>query len=321
MTPIRGLRIFSELAERTRRAIVRLVSVYGRSADLAERVRAELRRWEPRLEAAISDAQLMGYVRAAREVLTAPRVSSALARFETARPVFALRSIGRAEPSTPIFPALKQAFDKLAGLIPVTPGDFNRLDEDARRVAFTVARAQSLDAVKAVQKAIAEDVGQGGTLSQFRRKVAAALDGSAIGPSQVEALYRTHVGRAYSTGQIETLDNPAVRSAVPYLLYSATHDSRTRPEHWEMESHGLNGTAVYRADDPIWDLFYPPWAWNCRCIVIPIGVDEAADLGVKEAKEWKRTGRPPAVPQFVEFPPFRPPAGWVPTGRRLTPLV
>jgi hypothetical protein len=50
-------------------------------------------------------------------------------------------------------------------------------------------------------------------------------------------------------------------------------------------------------------------------------IEEAAELGVKEAKDWKRTGRPPAVPQFVKLPDFRPPAGWVPTGRKLTPLV
>jgi hypothetical protein len=85
-----------------------------------------------------------------------------------------------------------------------------------------------------------------------------------------------------------------------------------------MESLGLDGTAVYRRDDPVWDLFYPPWGWNCRCVVIPLSVEDAAARGVKEAMEWMRTGRPPVVPQYVNPPPFSIPKGWTPTGRRLT---
>lgn len=315
-----GLSEFAALAERTRRAIVRLVRVYGRAGDLAERVRRLLAEAEPEFAAVVADSQLAAYVRAAREILKLPTVQLALPK--PARPfLFAPRAFDAGRVGSVIFPQVRKAVESLAGKIAYTPEEFDRLDDAARRVGFTVARAQSLDAVRAVQTALARDVEEGGTLAQFRRTVAGSLRGSAIGPSQVEAIYRTHVGRAYSAGQVETLDNPAVRSAVPYLLYSATHDSRTRPEHLALERMGLNGTAVYRADDPIWDTFYPPWAWNCRCLVISIDVEEAARLGVREAKEWLKTGNPPAAPEFVKLPEFRPPPGWVPTGRRLTPLV
>ena len=230
-------------------------------------------------------------------------------------------------PDKPVirFPQIERGHEFIAGLTPLLPADFENASEQARRTAFTVARAQTLAAVEAVQDAVADDIRQGGTLKGFRAVVDEALN-HALSDSQSEAIYRTYVGRAYSAGQVAVLDDPSVRTSVPYLLYSATHDSRVRPEHLSMEQYvrgvggpwGLDGTAIYRADDPIWDLFHPPWAWNCRCMVIPLNVANAAERGVREAQEWLRTGRPPAVPQFVQRPPFLPPPGWVPSGRALS---
>jgi hypothetical protein len=106
-----------------------------------------------------------------------------------------------------------------------------------------------------------------------------------------------------------------VADQFPYLLYTAVHDARVRPEHLQLERLGLDGTAVYRRDDPIWSLFLPPWAWNCRCHVIPVDVETAAEAGVGEARRWLRTGVPPAVPQYVAWPDFRPDPRWVPVSR------
>lgn len=224
---------------------------------------------------------------------------------------------GRVDP-TIRYVATEKATEYLRNRIDFTPAEFEQLDADARRAAFTVARTTTADAVQAVREALADDVARGGTLRAFRETVAEALDGSGLSESQVEAIYRTQVGRAQAAGQIAVLESPFVADAFPYLLYSATHDGRVRPEHLAMESLGLNGTAVYRRDDPVWDTHYPPWAWNCRCVVIPLSVEDAAARGVREAIEWLRSGRPPVYPEFVPPPPFSIPKGWVPTGRRLT---
>lgn len=60
---------------------------------------------------------------------------------------------------------------------------------------------------------------------------------------------------------------------------------------------------------------------NCRCLVIPLTVDDAAARGVKEAIRWRDTGEPPARPQFVKPPPFSLPKGWAPVGRRLSAVL
>jgi SPP1 gp7 family putative phage head morphogenesis protein len=202
-----------------------------------------------------------------------------------------------------------------------TPAEFTAVGEGAARTRFTVARAASLDAVERVREALEHDVRHGGTLRQFRANVADALNGSALADHQVETLYRTHVARAYSAGQQEVLDTPLVGDEFPYVEYSATHDARVRPEHLAMEKLGLDGTAVYRSDDPTIRKFWPPWAWNCRCIVIPLSIEDAASKGVHEAIEWLRTGQPRGRPAFVAPPPFDLPKGWVPVGSTLEPVL
>jgi hypothetical protein len=72
----------------------------------------------------------------------------------------------------------------------------------------------------------------------------------------------------------------------------------TRHQHKELEKLGLNGTAVYRRDDPFWDLFTPPWDYQCRCGVRMLTIAQAAGLGVKEAIEWLDTGVAPMRPEW-----------------------
>lgn len=118
------------------------------------------------------------------------------------------------------------------------------------------------------------------------------------------------MSQAYSTGLIEVLNHPLVADEFPYLAYHAVHDSRVRPEHLALERHGLNGTNIYRRDDPIWERFTPPWDYQCRCAIIPMTIEDAARAGVHEAQEWLRTGLPPSTPEWVTPPPFSPPEGW-----------
>jgi hypothetical protein len=106
-----------------------------------------------------------------------------------------------------------------------------------------------------------------------------------------------------------------VRDEFVYLLWSATHDGRVDPDHLAMEKAGLNGTAVYRADDPIFNTHFPPIRWQCRCVVIPLSVADAAEYGCAEAKRWLETGEPPAQPEFVGEVPAQIPPGWVPVAR------
>jgi len=186
--------------------------------------------------------------------------------------------------------------------------DFDRLAEASRRSAFTVARVQSLDALERIRVALVADVNEGGTLGAFRDQVEQVLGESMLSAAHVETVYRTNVGAAYTQGLMEVLQHPLVSDEFPYLEYNAVHDSRARPEHRAMETLGIDGTNVYRRDDPSMRKFLPPWDYNCRCAVVPLSIEDAAAKGVAEAREWLQTGVPPARPAWVAPPPFDPPA-------------
>lgn len=303
---------YASAAERLRRRLLESVARLGRSQKAIAAARQTAEAGEPKLVAELAEAQLVSYLRPYYELAShlPPRkpTGTALARFDLP----GRRGV--------VFPAVIKGAEFLQTRIGFTPAELVSLDADARAVAFTVARAQTVKAVEAVRDAIAEDIRQGGTLREFRANIADALEASPLGDAETETLYRTHVGRAYASGKAAVFEMPEVRSAVPYLRYVATHDTRVRDEHLALETLGLNGTGIYRSDDPIWRLFYPPWDWNCRCEVIPLSLKAAARAGVREAQEWLRTGKPPAVPEWVEIPDFPLPRGWVPVGRRLTPI-
>jgi SPP1 gp7 family putative phage head morphogenesis protein len=292
-------------AEAIRREIRRLVWRYGRnSTALAHAVQQLIDAKTARLAEAFRVGQMQQYATAAREVLESLPAA-------TRPPIAPPR-----RPPNVIYPQAQRAVDWVASRVPYLADEFEAIDQDARAVGFTVARVQTLRAVQDVRAAIRDDIAEGGTLREFRSRIGRAVDEGALSNAETEALYRTHTARAYSAGQIAVLQSPAVRDQFPYLMYSATHDSRVRKDHLAMERHGLQGTAVYRADDPVWQVFYPPWGWNCRCVVIPIDVATAAEEGVEEAIEWEASGQPPAEPEFVPWPPFELPPGWVPTGAR-----
>jgi SPP1 gp7 family putative phage head morphogenesis protein len=284
---------------------------------------------EPVLARLLRDAILHAYVTSAKETArpALPRpVVAAGTEGSPLRPPFGPRGgttgAGDDGDDGPIrYPGLEAAANWLRNRRLVTADEFRELSADAQRAAFTVARTATLDAVERVRGAVVEAYEQGGTLKQFRAEVKDALDESMLSPARVETLYRTHVGQAQAAGQRAVLDRPLVGDEFPYLLFSATHDSRTRPTHLEMEKWGQNGTAVYRRDDPIWDELWPPMEWNCRCVVIPLSLEDAAEHGSLEARRWLKTGVAPVEVVWAKRPyPVTPPDGW-PSHRGIVAVV
>ncbi len=216
------------------------------------------------------------------------------------------------------FPGVEAAANWLMTRQLMTPGDFQAIDAQAQRAAFTLAGATTLQQVSRVRDAIAESYLTGDGLQAFSTKVERVIQTT---PARIETIYRTHVGLAQAAGQRAVYEHPMVEDEFPYRLWSSTHDSRTRATHLAMEKHGQNGTGVYRADDPMWETLWPPAEWSCRCNVIPLTLEDAAQHGSREAQRWLRTGQPPVVPEMARVPyPIVPAAGW-PTHKGVSAVV
>lgn len=325
--------IASELRERLTERLVnartRLVSI----TEMLEIARAVLTEFEPALATTSSDTQLAGWIIGVDEVakrLPAGALEEFARRGLRLPPGAQLPPIGTVppaggfiifpelEPGVPRirFPLLERAVDDLAERQILTRPQFDRVEREMKQRAFTVARIDSTEVIGQLRDMLQEDIRAGTSLESFTRRVEEELGTSPIGPAHLENVYRTNTQSALAGGQATIANNPVVREVFPYARYSPIDDGRVREEHLALATLGLNGTNIYRADDPMWQWFTPPWDYNCRCGKTFMTLRQAAAAGVQEARRWLRTGVPPEVPEHrLEQIPFRPDPAFVGGGR------
>lgn len=209
------------------------------------------------------------------------------------------------------FPTIDEAVKSLAEKNVMTRVQFDALEASTRQKAFTVAGVGAEETLTKIRNVLAENVSEGADYEAFKSKVMDAVGaGTFLSEPHMETVFRTNVQTAFSDGQMAVLNHPLVRSGFPYSRYDSIHDDRVRPEHRAMDEHGIDGSNVYRTDDPVFQTFRPPWSYNCRCAWTPLTVRQAAEEGIPEAQEWMRTGVEPENKAFVPMPDFAPSPGF-----------
>lgn len=313
--------IADELRERLADALTEEFDIFGRH-DLLALARRILAEFEPALAQNIFDTELAAWVAGAHGVASrlppwAMREFVAINNAAGGGRKTPGGNVTTAMPDGPDdkpivrFPVIDEARRNLLRRGVVTRDVFDALASDAKAQAFTVAGINSEKTLEKIRDDLAALVEQGPTLREFKRGLRESLDTSHIGDAHAETIYRTNVQAAYSAGRDVLTSNPIVASVFPYREYIPIHDGRVDPEHLALGSLGLNGTGIYRADDPMWDYFSPPWRYNCRCGTNEKTIEAAARGGVEEAKLWLRTGQPPADPEWrLDHIPFRPDPRW-----------
>lgn len=288
------------------------------------RLRRELESLEPEFSGALTDAIIAGWLGGSRasmaiagDVLPPPSVpASPLAPGGPGGPGAAVPAVTDAEGGPLVeFPSLEAALRKLIDRQILSAGDFYLAAASARQQAFTITADVTTDTLERVRDILAENIRGPAGRERFAEQVAEDLGSLPISPAHMEHVFRNATNEAYSQGMEAVLDNPLVGEAFPYVAYFAIHDDRVRPEHLALETGGLSGTNVYNRRDPVWRELRPPWSWQCRCGWVPLAVEDAASLGVAEAKAWLASGVPPRQFEFVKWPEFEgqpifPPASW-----------
>jgi len=232
---------------------------------ILQAARAVLDQFEPILAQALTDAELAAWVAGTDSVV---RILPSLAR-EALEVSAALPPTGRvtsllaggADEPIVRFPLIERAAESLLERNIVTRPEFDTLGREARARAFTVAAQDSEDAISTIRDVLAETIDQGASLGEFRERLGERLDGSFIGPAHRENVYRTNIQASFHQAHDELADDPIVREIFPYQSIDPIDDGRTRENHLALKTLGLNGTNVYRRDDPFWDLFLPPWGF------------------------------------------------------------
>ncbi len=172
----------------------------------------------------------------------------------------------------------EEALKFIRGKIPMTEAEFYRLTQEAKVRAFSVSGMARLDALKNIQDSLTDAIEKGVSLADWKKDVQFILERWDITGARAETIYRTNLQTSYQVGRYEQMTDPDVLEMRPYWQYVAVMDQATRPEHAAM-----NGK-VFPADDPIWDEWYPPNGFNCRCTVHTLSDSEMDREGHKISK-------------------------------------
>ncbi|TWU22447.1 Phage Mu protein F like protein [Novipirellula galeiformis] len=203
------------------------------------------------------------------------------------------------------FPKIEEAANRMLERNVMKRDDFDAVSERFRETAFTVAGEMEEQTIESIRDVLAEDIREGTSLEGFKEHLEIELGSSPIGGAHLETVYRTNVQGAFRDGRETIMRDPIVDAMFPYQKYVPIHDLRVRHEHEQLGTLGLDGTGIYRRDDPFWDYYTPPWGYNCRCGVSPMTIEAAARQGVKEAQQWLKTGQPPEHPEYrISHIPF-----------------
>lgn len=252
--------------------------------------------------------------------LTSPEqlyVYQALAAMESGHseplftPAFELVDPGKEEYEAVHFPAISNTVHELATKGVLTHEQFDSLNAAARTKSFTIASMVAEDTLSKIRNALSQAPTGGASREAIRSQVMDAVEkGTLLSRAYLEIILRANIQSAISDGQAEVLAHPLVRSGFPYSAYEATHDDAVRDEHLDLEHCGIDGSNIFRTDDPVFQLFRPPWEHGCRCIWRPMTVRQAAEAGIREAQQWLDTGVEPYPPAYVKMPAFEPSDGF-----------
>lgn len=157
---------------------------------------------------------------------------------------------------------------------------------DQHSAELTVARSLGYDILGDIHQALKQALSEGRTFQQFAQELTPVLqakgwwgdvvdtDGSVVrlgSRRRLATIFHTNLRTSYAAGRWEQIQR--TRKVLPYIMYTAVRDSRTRPEH--LAWHGT----ILPVDHPWWDEHYPPCGWGCRCSVRQLTEGMARRLG------------------------------------------
>jgi len=142
-----------------------------------------------------------------------------------------------------------------------------------RDKSFELARIAVDDLLDEVKKEINSSLVEGTTLKEFQKSASSIFKKFGyvgVTPWRTETIYRTNMQGAYQSGRYNQMTDQAVLISRPFWRYVAVMDGATRLTHAAM-----NGR-IFRNDHPIWDEWYPPNGFNCRCYVMTVSARQVA---------------------------------------------
>ncbi|WP_051284480.1 phage head morphogenesis protein [Desulforegula conservatrix] len=160
--------------------------------------------------------------------------------------------------------------------VPMEPKAYKELWNEQKVNAFAVSGVSNMDTVMDLYRSLGKAISEGQSFGAWKKQHADLWEQKGwTGKSawRVDNVFRTNVQTALQVGRYNQMSQSV--DDMPFWMYSAVSDRRTRPTHLAM-----NGQ-VYRFDDPFWDSWYPPNGFRCRCTVRPLSEGQVKRKGVE----------------------------------------
>lgn len=166
----------------------------------------------------------------------------------------------------------KEAVEFLKKKIPLKLGEYREISDECKGKAFTVSGYTSLEVLQKFLDELTEACEQGKTKKDFMDTMNDFLERNGyegLNPFNADVIFRTNMQTAYNAGHYKSMTNPTTKKLRPFWKYITAGDGEVRESHAQMEGR------IYPADDPIWDIWYPPNGFWCRCTVVSLTKSQA----------------------------------------------
>lgn len=232
---------------------VAILDAFAAGRDIVPVVTEQLeRKFAPLLLKAMVAAHLVGKLRSARQAAVTLRKR---------------RTMG----------AYGDALAYLKKRVALTDEQMTALIELYGNESVKVTRGLADQTEAAVQRAMRKIVEKGMHVRDGIAELRQELVRSGQGPLSdglMQTFVRTQTGMAYSAGRWNGNQSEAIQEILWGYEYVTAGDGRVRPTHQAMD--GVRAAK----DDPLWQTWWPPAGFNCRCSTLEIfaGEREASDL-------------------------------------------
>ena len=226
-----------------------------------------------------------------------------------------MRRVALAAERPPLGPVPAEAIAWLLDKRLSTTEDFDNQSVWAEEhdLAFTVAGIVQKDLLQDVKESLVRALEKGESFQTWKRNFTETLDKKGWSafdekrrrPHRLFTIYRTNMRTARAVGQWQRIETTA--ETHPFLLYNLG------PSENHRETHVAFAGTIARADDPVWDTWFPPNGFGCNCHIRQLSRREAElrggevappDLGVDE-----NTGLPRGIDPGFDSNPGKTRAG------------
>lgn len=169
------------------------------------------------------------------------------------------------------------AVEFLKGKKALTSEEYRLLSDESRAKAFTVSGYTGISILQEFLDCLTRAAEEGTTKEQFREEMNRFLEEHGYGginPWKSDNIFRTNMQTAFNAGHYVNMTEKTTVKLRPYWKYVTAGDGSVRDSHAVMEGR------VYRADDPIWDIWYPPNGFRCRCMVVSLTERQVESMGL-----------------------------------------